>query len=103
MKRNSVKLEDKKIINQFRIAAGISLVTIFSGTVFYHFVEDLNWLDALYFCVITLTTIGYGDIVPHTDIGKAFTIFYVLLGVGIIAAFVNLAIRRASLQRKNKQ
>jgi len=31
------------------------------GTVIYHFVEGWSWLDSLYFSVITLTTIGYGD------------------------------------------
>jgi len=40
-------------------------------------------LDALYFSAYTMTTVGYGDIVPKTDIGKIFTIFYVFAGVGI--------------------
>jgi hypothetical protein len=31
------------------------------GTLFYHNVEGWRWLDALYFCVVTLVTIGYGD------------------------------------------
>lgn len=68
------------------IAGGI---TILIGTVFYHFVEDLRWIDALYFSVVTLTTVGYGDFSPQTDIGKLFTVAYILNGIGIIFAFIN--------------
>jgi dipeptide/tripeptide permease len=55
------------------------------GTVFYRLVEGWTWLDALYFCVVTLATIGYGDLAPKTGAGKAFTIVFVLIGIGIIA------------------
>lgn len=58
------------------------------GTVFYRFVEDLAWLDSLYFSVITLTTVGYGDFSPATSTGKVFTMFYVLVGIGIFVALV---------------
>lgn len=47
------------------------------GTVIYHFVEGWSWLDSLYFSVITLTTIGYGDFSPQTDLGKIFTLLYI--------------------------
>ena len=40
--------------------------------------------------VLTLTTIGYGDLVPYTDTGKIFTIVYVFLGLGVILAFVGV-------------
>ena len=43
------------------------------GTVAYRFLEDWSWLDSLYFSVITLTTIGYGDFSPKTTLGKLFT------------------------------
>lgn len=68
------------------------LLTI--GTVFYHYVERLSVLDALYFSAITLTTVGYGDISPHTSAGKLFTIFYIIGGISLMFAFLNLMARR---------
>lgn len=66
-----------------------SFFVVIVGTVVYHFVEGWTWLDALYFSVITLTTIGYGDFSPQTEVGKAFTIVYIIIGVGLILAFIN--------------
>lgn len=66
-----------------------SFLVVVVGTVFYHLIEGWTWLNSLYFSIITLTTIGYGDFSPQTDIGKAFTIVYIIIGVGLILAFVN--------------
>jgi voltage-gated potassium channel Kch len=65
-------------------------VVITIGTVFYHFQEGWGWLDSLYFSVITLTTIGYGDFSPATDLGKIFTIFYIVIGLGMILSFIHI-------------
>ena len=43
-----------------------------------------DFVDTLYFCLVTLTTVGYGDYHPREDTGKAFTIFYLLFGVSFI-------------------
>lgn len=66
----------------------LALTTLAIGTVFYANAEGWRLLDALYFSVVTLTTIGYGDLAPVTDGAKVFTIVYSLVGIGIIAAFV---------------
>jgi voltage-gated potassium channel len=68
------------------------VILLVSGITFYHSVEGWGWLDSAYFCVIVLTTVGLGDFAPQTSIGKLFTIFYVLTGIGTILAFVNSAI-----------
>lgn len=59
------------------------------GSVSYHYIEGWSWIDSLYFSVITLSTIGYGDFSPQTDGGKLFTILYILIGIGIILSFIN--------------
>lgn len=70
----------------------VTLVTIFCGTWFYHQFEPTitTWVDAYYFTVITLTSIGYGDISPTTTTTKIFTTIYVLVGLGIITALIGL-------------
>lgn len=87
-------------IKQFRGVAAVAVLVLTGGAIFYHLVEKLSWLNAVYFCVITLTTVGYGDITPKTDAGKIFTIFYVLTGIGIIATLANLLVKRAMLRRQ---
>ena len=68
------------------------------GTIVFHFVEGWSYLDSLYFSVISLLTIGYGDLVPTTDLGKILTILYVIAGVSIILGFVD-AIAKDRLER----
>lgn len=66
----------------------LAVSIVVSGTVFYSQVEGWSVVDALYFCVVTLTTIGFGDIAPVTTAGKLFTIAYSLIGIGVLASFV---------------
>ncbi|MCL3860767.1 potassium channel family protein [Actinotalea sp. K2] len=86
----------------FAEPAGRALVLLvatqlLSGTIFYVTVEGWRWLDALYFSVMVLTTIGLGDLAPQTDLGKAFTVVYALVGVGMLAAFVTVLAQHLGL------
>jgi hypothetical protein len=60
------------------------------GTIMYRFLEKWDWIDCIYFSVVTLTTVGYGDIAPATTGGKIFTIFYIIMGLGIILNFIEI-------------
>ena len=72
--------------------------TILFGTVVYHWLEGWSYLDALYFCVISSATIGYGDLTPTTDVAKMFTIIYVLNSIVILLALFD-RIRIVRVQR----
>jgi voltage-gated potassium channel len=72
----------------------ISLVLI--ATLFYWFVEGWSLLDAVYFAVVTIATVGYGDLAPHTTLGKIFTIGYIVSGIGIFVAAIT-ALAQATL------
>ncbi len=63
-----------------------ALTLIGFATLFYWFFEEWDLLDAFYFSVVTIATVGYGDIHPVTPIGKIFTVFYILVGLGIFVA-----------------
>ncbi|AKS46055.1 voltage-gated potassium channel [Octadecabacter temperatus] len=66
-----------------------SLVMIVSvGTVFFHFVEGWSWLDAYFFTVVTLSTVGYGSLVPVTAVGKIGTTILIFFGVIVVAAVI---------------
>ncbi len=68
----------------------VVIALLAAGATFYHFVEGWRWLNSLYFSVITLTTVGYGDFSPKTDAGKIFTMIYILAGLGVLAGFISL-------------
>ncbi len=76
----------------FRGLLWVTFITIACGTWFYHRFEPTitTWVDAYYFTVITLTTIGYGDMGPTLPLTRIFTTFYVFAGLGIIAGLLGI-------------
>jgi hypothetical protein len=62
----------------------IYAIIIGIGAALYHWLEGWDWLDSVYFVVITLTTVGYGDLHPTTPATKIITIFYGLNGIILI-------------------
>ncbi|MDD5557129.1 MAG: potassium channel family protein [bacterium] len=73
---------------EFRALLTVFIVLLAVSTTFYVRNEGWRPLDALYFSVTTLATVGFGDFVPRTDAGKAFTIIFLLVGVGVFVALV---------------
>ena len=90
----------EKYTYRYLVAATVFILTL--GTIVYHFAEKLSWLDAYYFSVVTLATVGYGDIVPKTPFGKLFTTFYIFAGVGIITTFITYTIKRRADRIKDR-
>jgi len=72
----------------FRGLFYLTSIVIGSGTLFYRFAEDWSWLDSLYFTVITLTTVGYGDLSPTRAGSKIFTIVLIMMGIGLLVALI---------------
>ena len=65
--------------------AGALVVT---GTIFYWQFEDWTIVESLYFSIVTLTTVGYGDLSPSTAGTQIFTIVYILTGIGVFVALL---------------
>lgn len=72
----------------FRIriySALLLLVFILSiGVLGYRYISDYTWIDALYMTVITMTTVGFSEVVPLDEESKVFTIFLILASVVIV-------------------
>ena len=66
-------------------AAGALLLT---GTMVFWRFEDWTIIEALYFCVVTLTTVGYGDFSPTHAGTQIFAIVYILTGFGVLVALL---------------
>jgi voltage-gated potassium channel len=62
--------------------AGIAAVIV-GGTVGYRLIEGWSWLDAVWMLMITLTTIGYSERTPLSDVGRLYTIGLVVLGLSL--------------------
>ena len=67
------------------VVAGVLVLT---GTLFYWRFEEWTLIESLYFCIVTLTTVGYGDLSPTTDVTRIFTIVYILTGFGVLVALL---------------
>ncbi|HEY83569.1 MAG TPA: hypothetical protein G4N96_00440 [Chloroflexi bacterium] len=85
------------LITQFRILKAVILLFIVAllGTAGYYYLEGWALLDGFYMTIITMTTIGFGEVAPLSKAGRLFTIFLSLTSVGIagysvsaVAAFI---------------
>lgn len=72
-----------------KVLIGVVFLVLATGTVVYSLLEGWSLVDSLYFSVVTLATVGFGDLHPTTEVAKLFTVAYILTGVGIIAAFAS--------------
>jgi hypothetical protein len=69
------------------LVGAVTVITL--GTVVFMLLERWSFVDALYFSVVTLATVGFGDLHPTTDATKLFTVVYILSGIGILAGFAS--------------
>jgi voltage-gated potassium channel len=76
------------------IAPLIILISLlFIGTVGYWFIDDFSLLDAFFMTIITIATVGYGEVQPLSEAGKVFTIFLIITSFGTFAYAVTAITR----------
>ena len=66
-----------------QIVLTITTAIVAWASIFYHFIEGWAWVDSIYFSVVTISTVGFGDFSPETALGKIFTMFYIIIGLGV--------------------
>ena len=54
------------------------------GVVAFHHLEGWTWAQSFYYAVITLTTVGYGDFTPTSDVSRVVAALYILIGVTVV-------------------
>lgn len=74
------------------VTSGLILIIILFiyGIVGSHFIMGLNLIDSIYYAVITMATVGYGDYIPYTGVQKIFATTLALAGVALLAYVFNM-------------
>ena len=85
----------------------ISLIVVILGTLMYIIEGQQNGFDnipkSIYWAVVTLTTVGYGDVVPVTTLGRTIAVFIMMLGYAIIAVPTGIVSSEFSKNRKDDE
>ncbi|MFH1631490.1 MAG: potassium channel family protein [bacterium] len=68
----------------------IAIVLILFGTIVFIYLEGWSFIDALYFTISTMTTVGFGDLAPTTPISRIVTTIYMLLTVPFLLIAMEL-------------
>jgi len=84
MKNDQLLAPNVKI--RFIIVSLLGLVGI--GTVVFWYLEPFTWIQAFYFAVSTMTTVGYGDLVPSNDGTRLVAAIYMLVSVSLYVSFI---------------
>jgi len=65
-------------------AISLLIILLVIGVIGFRFMSHYTWVDAFYMTVITITTVGFGEVQPLDDKSKIFTIFLILNSVVIV-------------------
>jgi len=71
------------------------------GTVGFMWAEGISFADAIYFSIVTIATVGYGDIHPSTPVGKIIAVFVIIMGVGTFLGVVANATEIMLMRRES--
>jgi voltage-gated potassium channel len=76
------------VFRQLKFGVSFLILALAGGTLGYTLIEGWHPLDSLYMTVITITTVGYGEVGPLSQAGRAFTMVLILGSVGMVAFIV---------------
>lgn len=76
-----------------QLAVSLLMLIIFGGTLGYIYLEGFSFIDALFMTIITISTVGFREIQPLSDIGKMFTMGLIIFSLGSLAWVVSTLAR----------
>ena len=79
-----IRIKDEIGKNRLNFLLVISTIFIVIGAVLISFIEGMPLEDALWWSFVTFTTVGYGDILLKTQLGRAIAVLLMIIGIGII-------------------
>jgi len=89
----------------FIYVAAITILLIFVGGLFFSILEDSSFGDGLYWAIVTVSTVGYGDISPESTSGKMLAVILIIVGLvffaGLTANLASFFIEKDMEEEKN--
>ena len=70
--------------SKINTAVSLLILLLFTGIIGFKLMSNYSWLDAVYMTVITVTTVGFGEVQPLDTQAKIFTVFLILTSVFIV-------------------
>jgi len=85
--------------SKFRIALLLIISILLIGVFGYRFIADYSWIDALYMTVITISTVGFSEVAPLSNLAKLFTVG--LISASVLTLAYSISIITEYLMDKN--
>jgi voltage-gated potassium channel len=77
-------------LNNFIIAITLLTLSLTIGIIGYMSIEDYDLINAFYMAVITISTVGFGEVEQLSPTGRVFTSFYIIVNLGIFAFVISV-------------
>lgn len=97
------RIKELVIINKFNYMIILTTIVIVIGATIISLVEKMSFEDAVWWTFVTFTTVGYGDVLIKTTLGRLFSIILMTIGIGFISVTTStIAIYLVNKDNKRK-
>ena len=94
----------QNIPTRLKVFLVVFLAVMIFGTLGFMYIEKKSLVDSAYFVIVTMATVGYGDIHPTTDLGKGLAVIIIVMGVGtflgVIAEITEMMLARREMESR---